>query len=229
MISNQLDRIIFVPVIHTDTESIDRARDVVREIRPDVVAVELDRQRYHQLMNQNPEDSVPNGAATGNVAEDLMLQIALLEKSLGETTGASAGAEMMAAIEEGRKIGCKIALVDRPIQETLQAIMQVPLDEIYRLTGMFPGVTQEIEEEDTVDLFAMLKDNEAVSSMMSQFETDFPGLYDALINQRDRYVANALFSILNDVEGKIVAILGAGHIEGVTAHLIRILSDTAGS
>ncbi|MHA2081127.1 MAG: hypothetical protein ACW99H_08290 [Candidatus Thorarchaeota archaeon] len=43
------------------------------------------------------------------------------------------------------------------------------------------------------------------------------------MEQRDQYVAKALHYILNDVEGKIVAVLGAGHIQGVKAALEKLL------
>lgn len=227
--ANSVDRVIFVPVIHTDTESVERARTIVREVKPEVVAVELDRYRYEQLMNPEMYQEEVQTPRTADAAEGLMLQIAMLEKMLGEMTGSAAGDEMVAAIEEGRAIGAKIALVDRPIQETLQAIQRVPLDEMYRLTEMIPGATEEIQNEGSQDFLSLLKKEGTIESMMEQFSTEFPGLFDALITQRDQYVANALQAILNDVEGKIVAVLGAGHIVGVSSTLAKKLRNSAGS
>ncbi len=212
------ERIVFVPVIHTDVESVEEARRVVREVRPVVVAVELDHDRYRQLMQPSEdEDNVTPGA--GDIAQELMQQLALLEKSLGDITGSDVGDEMLAAIEEGRAIGAKIALVDRPMTATVQAMMQVPVDEMYRLTGMLPDATEDIENGGASDLLAMLKEDGAVDDLMKQFREEFPGLANVLIEQRDRYVAKALHFILNDIEGKIVAVLGAGHIQGVKAAL----------
>jgi pheromone shutdown protein TraB len=130
-LSDEIHRVVFVAVIHTDTESVERAKETVKEVQPDVVAVELDRQRYQQLLD--PDKTMKNWepASTGDAAQDLIQHMAILEKSLGEMTGSNVGEEMLAAIEEGRKIGAKIALVDRPIHVTMQAITRVPLDEIY--------------------------------------------------------------------------------------------------
>jgi len=130
---------------------------------------------------------------------------------------------MLAAIEEGRAIGAKIALVDRPMITTVQAMMQVPVDEMYRLTGMLPDATKDIEEGGASDLLAMLKEDGAVDDLMEQFRSEFPGLANVLIEQRDQYVAKALYFILNDVEGRIVAVLGAGHIQGVKTALDLLL------
>lgn len=219
---NDSERIVFVSVIHTDVESVEEARRVVRETKPEVVAVELDHDRYNQLMNP-PEESEITAPSAGDMAQDLMHQLAILEKNLGEITGSDVGDEMLAAIEEGRAIGAKIALVDRPMAVTVQAMTQVPVDEMYRLTGMLPDATKDIENGGASDLLAMLKEDGAVDDLMEQFRSEFPGLANVLIEQRDQYVAKALHFILNDVEGKIVVVLGAGHVQGVKTALDQLL------
>jgi pheromone shutdown protein TraB len=221
-VAGESDRVVFVAVIHTDVESVEVARRVVRETKPDVVAVELDHDRYQQLLNP-PEKREIVVPGAGDMAQDLMQQLAILEQSLGAITGSDVGDEMLAAIEEGRAIGAKIALVDRPMTATVQAMMQVPVDEMYRLTGMLPDATKDIEDGGASDLLAMLKEDGAVEDLMKQFRLEFPGLSNVLIEQRDQYVAKALHYILNDVEGKIVAVLGAGHIQGVKAALEQLL------
>jgi pheromone shutdown protein TraB len=228
-LADDIDRVVFVPVIHTDQESVERAREAVRAVKPDVVAVELDHERYQQLMN--PEEDMQNWIPppTGNAVQNLMQHMASLEKNLGQMTGSEVGAEMLAAIEEGEEVGAKIALVDRPIQVTMQAIMKVPLDEIYRLMNLVPDATKEIEKGTGTDLLGMLKQEGAIEDLMTEFESEFPGLADALIHQRDAYVANALHTILNDVKGKIVAVLGAGHIDGVKSALDALSENDSGN
>ena len=140
-------------------------------------------------------------------------------------TGSNIGDEMLAAIEEGRAVGAKIALVDRPIQTTIQAMMQVPLDELYRLINMLPDATKDIETGGARDILEMLKMDGAVEDIMKQFKTEFPNLARVLIEERDLYVARALKFILNDVKGRIVVVLGAGHIPGVKETLENILAS----
>ncbi len=220
--AGESERIVFVSVIHTDLESVEEVRRVVRETKPDVVAVELDHDRYRQLMSP-PENQAAVSPISGDIAQDLMQQLAILEKSLSEITGSDVGDEMLAAIEEGRDMGAKIALVDRPMVATVQAMMQVPIDEIYKLTEMLPDATKDIKNGGASDILSMLKEDGAVDDLMDQFKTEFPSLAKVLIEQRDQYVAKALHSILNDVKGKIVAVLGAGHIQGVKTALEHLL------
>ncbi|MHA1772221.1 MAG: TraB/GumN family protein [Candidatus Thorarchaeota archaeon] len=227
--NSDFDRVIFVPVIHTDAECVQRVRNTIREHRPDVVAVELDRQRYEIMLNPPDEQASAESVPTGDMVQNLMQQFALLEKNLGDMVGSDAGAEMMAAIEEGKAIGAKTALIDRPLQVTMQALMQVPLDEIYRLAGMIPKLTDDAEGEDATEIMETLKEEEGVSEIMKQFRTEFPNISRALIDERDEYIARALKTILGDVDGKIVAVLGAGHIEGVKKRLRTLLQQEAAS
>ncbi|MDF1540635.1 MAG: TraB/GumN family protein [Candidatus Thorarchaeota archaeon] len=221
--AKEIERVVFVPVIHTDPDSVETARQTVLENRPDVVAVELDRMRYHQLTNPEQYENLEPNMESGHSVNDLMNQIALLEKNLGQETGAKAGMEMLAAIEAGREVEAKIALVDRPIDRTAQALAQVPLDEIYRLANLIPEATEDIEDGKGGNLMDFLKEDGAVEDLLSNFRKEFPVLATVLIEQRDAFIAQAILSIMNDVAGKIVAILGAGHIEGVKAQLNSLL------
>jgi len=223
-VSSLIDRVIFVAVIHTDLESVESVRKIVHEVKPEVVAVELDRERYQQLTNPSETDESQLPQMTGDSAQDLMQQLAFLEKSLGKVTGSNVGDEMLAAIQEGRAVGAKIALVDRPMQATIQAMMQVPLSELYGLINVLPDAAKDIEGGGALDILDMLKKEGAIEDIMQQFQTEFPGLTKVLIAERDEYVAKALRFILNDVKGKIVAVLGAGHIQGVKVALERLLN-----
>ncbi|TFG31660.1 hypothetical protein EU528_05615 [Candidatus Thorarchaeota archaeon] len=226
VVGSRSERIVFVAVIHTDLESVEEVRRVVRQVQPDVVAVELDHERYEHLSNPDAQGDLTTMPLTGDTAQDLMQQLAAMEQALGAITGSNVGDEMMAAIEEGRAAGAKIALVDRPMKATVQAMMRVPLDELYNLTNMLPDATKDIEEGGAFDLLEMLKQDGAIEDVLEQFRAEFPGLTRVLIEERDQYVANALHFILNDVEGQIVAVLGAGHIQGVKAALEKLLSDS---
>jgi pheromone shutdown protein TraB len=224
ILTDVMNRITFVPVIHTDHESVKRARKIVRDQKPDVVAVELDRQRYQELMAGGDREAPLS--MSGDTIHDLMQQLAVLEKNMGDMIGSEVGREMLVAIEEGRAIGAKIALIDRPISETIRAMQTIPLDEIYKLSGFITDVSDEIEEGEAVSLIDLLKEDGQVDNIMEQFKTEFPGLSDVLIRQRDLYVAKALEFLLKDVPGQIVAVLGAGHIEGVKQALVEILQSS---
>ncbi len=214
---HDIDRIILVPVIHTDSESVSRVREIIKLERPEVVAVELDHQRYQDLVGGSREGD--NGTPTGDGVLDLVRQLASLELSIGDATGSDVGAEMLAAIEEGRAIGARIALVDRPLSATMNALSRIPLDEIYGFLDIAAGTATSLQVEEAREMVASLKDKQTLADVMAEFRREFPSLCGVLIDDRDRYVATALLHILDDVSGRIVAVLGAGHVDGVRTHL----------
>jgi pheromone shutdown protein TraB len=81
VVGNQLDRIVFVAVIHTDLESVEEVRRVVREVRPTVVAVELDHERYEYLSNPSGQEEMTTMPLSGDTAQDLMQQLAAMEQT----------------------------------------------------------------------------------------------------------------------------------------------------
>ncbi|NTV24020.1 MAG: hypothetical protein HGA85_06660, partial [Nanoarchaeota archaeon] len=51
----------------------------------------------------------------------------------------------------------------------------------------------------------------------------YPGLYKVLIEDRNRHIAKGLVTLSRDNPNlKILAVVGAGHIEGIHAHLLRM-------
>ncbi len=223
-----IERLVIVPVIHTDNESTDRVRRVIREVRPEVVAVELDVDRYSHMVSA-AGDVTAMPPAGGDPVTDLMWQLATLEESIGVATGAGVGNEMLAAIEEGRAVGAKVALVDRPIAETMRELeRQVSLEEVYTFLDMAASAAQELGNCDAHEVVGELKTEDGVESVLKEFREQFPGMYAVLLEGRDRYVARALRQVLGDTTGKVVAVLGAGHVAGVRRALEEMCSGDHG-
>jgi pheromone shutdown protein TraB len=76
------------------------------------------------------------------------------------------------------------------------------------------------EGEDELDEFdpAELTDGDVVSAMMEEFRAFSPGGAEALIDERDAYIAHNLVD-LREAGYDVVAILGAGHRAGVESYL----------
>ena len=55
-----------------------------------------------------------------------------------------------------------------------------------------------------------------IDEMMEEFKDIAPGVYGALVNERDQYLAG---SIMNIPEDKVIAVVGAGHREGIVHYL----------
>jgi len=78
-------------------------------------------------------------------------------------------------------------------------------------------VVIEDEEFDEFDPEAMT-DTDVVSAMMEEFRRFSPGGAEALIDERDAYIAHNLVA-LREQGYRVVAVVGAGHREGIEAYL----------
>ncbi len=86
------------------------------------------------------------------------------------------------------------------------------------MLGLLVGVSiPEDEEFDEFDI-ERLTDEDVVTAMMAEFRRFSPGGAEALIDERDAFIAHRLLELAS--QGKsVVAVVGAGHREGIERYL----------
>ncbi|HHH30861.1 MAG TPA: TraB/GumN family protein, partial [Polyangiaceae bacterium] len=201
---------------HVSKQSVEEVQKVITEIRPDTVCVELDPMRYEALT----DDSRWRKLNIFDVIKQkkvlfLMASLALqaFQRRLGDQLGVKPGSELLAAVEAAEQIGAEVVLADRDVQATLKRTWRNLgfLNKMKVLTGLVVSVfdTEEISEQQVEDL----KNREHISDMMTEFAKAMPEVKGPLIDERDQY----LMSSIVEAPGKtIVAVVGAGHVEGMT-------------
>jgi len=83
--------------------------------------------------------------------------------------------------------------------------------------GVLAGFVPEEEELDELDIEEMT-DTDVVSAMMEEFRRFSPGGAEALIDERDAFIAHRLVA-LREAGYSVVAVVGAGHREGIERYL----------
>lgn len=207
---------------HVSQPSVEEVRTAILEGEPDVVAVELDPNRYYNLMNEkkgvteeNKKPKISEIIKGNNLTLFLVSAfLSYFQKKIGDDLGVKPGAEMMVAIESAEQVGAKIALIDRDIQITLQrALNQMSLWEklkfFYGILGSFFSKDDELEDLESI------KEGDTLAEVMEYFQEMSPKAYEVLVKERDAYMAQML---LNQ-EGDVVAVVGAGHREGIQHYL----------
>ena len=90
--------LVLVGTSHIARESVNEVEEVIRNESPDVVALELDKQRMYGLLNKNKSrPSIRNIRRIGVKGFLFSLVGAWIERKLGEKVGVSPGSEMLAA------------------------------------------------------------------------------------------------------------------------------------
>jgi pheromone shutdown protein TraB len=137
---------------------------------------------------------------------------------VGAGVGATVG--LFAALIAGAVGGAPLVPPGTPAAGVVDALlagalvglgMAVLLGLALRLTA--PDET-EVEEFDP----DRLTDTDVVTAMMEEFRRFSPGGAEALIDERDAYIAHELVR-LRDAGHRVVAIVGAGHQEGIERYL----------
>jgi pheromone shutdown-related protein TraB len=145
--------------------------------------------------------------------------LASVQRRLGEEYGVEPGSEMVAAMQEAEKYHLAIALVDRDITITLKrAWRTMGVREKFRVFWEFlkAMIGYDEEELDELDLKELMK-QDVISQMMEEFSTIAPSAAEALIHERDQYIAQRIFD--ESKKGRVLAVVGAGHLKGIQQQL----------
>jgi pheromone shutdown-related protein TraB len=216
------DNIILIGTAHISEESVNEVRQAIATYKPDIVAVELCQRRYDTITKKDKWENTPVTALIkSNNAYFMLAQTFLssIQRRLGEEYGVEPGSEMIAAMQEAKKNNIKVALVDRDITVTLKRAWQkMGIREKFRVIWEFLKAMLGYDEEELEDLdLKELMKQDVISQMMEEFSKIAPSAAMVLISERDQYIAKKIFEESN--KGKVVAVVGAGHINGIKKHL----------
>jgi pheromone shutdown-related protein TraB len=212
------NNIILVGTAHISKESVEEVKQVIEKYKPDIVAVELCKRRYEAITERDKWENTPvTHILKSNNAYFILAQTFLssVQRKLGKEYGVEPGSEMIAACEEAKSNNLEVALVDRDISVTLKrAWRKMGFREKTRLAWEFMKaiVGYDEEELENIDLKEIMKDD-VISALMKEFSEIAPSASEVLINERDKYIAKKIYE--ESKKGKVVAVVGAGHINGI--------------
>ena len=200
---------------HVATASVNAVKQNIEEWQPDIVAVELCQSRHDALTQERRLDKegllkvIKEGKAPMVLLQSLL---AAEQRKLGLDEGQQPGAELLAAVQAAQEYDLKVELVDRDIQTTLRrAWKKMSLKE---KLGLIWALLAEEDTDEELDLDKMLEDKDLLTSLMEELREVSPGAGSVLIDERDEFIARKISAIRGN--GKVLAVLGAGHLDGVS-------------
>lgn len=212
---------ILVGTAHVSRESTELVRRVVEAAQPDGVCVELDAGRYDALSKpQRFEQLDLRQVIASRQLPTLFanLLLASFQHSLGLKLGVRPGAELLEGARAAEAIGKPFYLCDREVRQTLRrAWGALSLwKKILLATALVESLfaRPEMSEADLREL----RERDAMTQLLEELSRAFPGLKRVLIDERDAYLAE---KIRRAPGAKLVAVVGAGHVAGLAAHLER--------
>lgn len=220
-------KITLIGTAHVSAESISEVENVISDVKPDCVAIELDEKRYESITNPDKYRELDIIKVLKRKEGFLLLAnivMASFQKRMGKNAGVKPGEEMVAAINKAKELNIPTALVDRPIQITFRRAWKKT--SAYGKTQLLSALLASGFSKDEIssEEIENLKQASEMDSMMKELSEVMPAVKQVLIDERDQYLASHIWK----AEGNnIVAILGAGHLPGVEAHLKKIAENQA--
>ncbi|MDP7621795.1 MAG: TraB/GumN family protein, partial [SAR324 cluster bacterium] len=212
-------KILLIGTAHISQSSVDEVNTVINQVNPDTVCIELCSSRYQAMLAKDQWKNMDIFKVIREGKSFLLfanLIMTAFQKRLGSRLGVKPGSEMFEAANVAEKLNSELVLADRDVKITLQRTwrgmrfwgkMKV-LGQL--LASLF--IREEISEEE----IEKLKESDALSEAMKMLAEQSPEMKRILIDERDQYMAE---KIRQSVGKLVVAVVGAGHVKGLTAEL----------
>ena len=207
---------------HVSAASVQAVEQAIASGQYDAVAVELDPQRLQALTN-------PNALAQLDLVEVIRkgrvalfaanLALAAYQRRLAEQLGIEPGAELKRAVELAKANDLPVHLIDRDVGLTFRRASQSLgfFGKIKLVMGLGAGLfSSEDVGEDEIE---KLKQGDMLESSFGEFANESPALYQAIIGERDRYMATRLREEHSSEQRNVLAVVGAGHLAGLARYL----------
>jgi pheromone shutdown-related protein TraB len=217
---------ILVGTAHVSKESVEEVREVILQEEPDRVCIEIDETRYNSLVKKQRWQNLNIGQVLRERKGFLLLANLVLssfQRRLGLEIGVSPGEEMLTAVKVCQEQGIPFGFADRDIQITLRRAWSH--SSFWGKNKMLAAMLSSIFTTEKLDAeeIEKLKTKNAFQNMMDELASYLPSVKEVLIDERDRYLATRIF---NAAGKKIVAVIGAGHVEGIIANLNALQEGT---
>lgn len=240
--------------LHVAQTSADMVRDVIEQVKPSFVVLELCEARIDSLLEQEVANVTLSDIVKESVSQKSVKVFAIglltwMQLKAAKITGNKLGGELAAAAKAGALCKSTIVLGDRLYAVTIQRIFD-KLKVWEKLTMVFVLLWEIL----TMSLFKLKdyihkseKEKGFIEDEMRKFSKHLPSLANVIINERDEYLAQTICEIarvgfssrhtssysMSDHRigqagrGKILAVVGAGHLPGIKKWLdIGGISDS---
>ncbi|HVU80966.1 MAG TPA: TraB/GumN family protein [Rhodanobacteraceae bacterium] len=215
---------VLLGTAHVSRASVDAVNALIEREPFDAIAIELCESRARGM--RDPEAfakmdlfQVIRTGKAGMVFASLALSS--FQQRIAEQYGIEPGAEMKAAMAAADARGLPLWLVDREIGITLNhAYRGVRFRDRMGIIGSLIASVFSREDIDEAEI-EKLKQGDILEGAFGEFARESKPLYEALIGERDRFMAARLReeSTQHPAAKRVLVVIGAGHLAGMEREL----------
>nr|WP_233041493.1 TraB/GumN family protein [Enterococcus faecalis] len=201
---------------HISKESAELVKNVINEVRPACVCVELDQKRYQKYTS--PEEWAKTDIIKIIKQNKLVVLFSNivyggLQRKLAKEKGTIQAGELIQALESAEDVGADIQLIDRDIQVTFKRMWRhLSFTQKPKLIMTFFSEFEDVETERLEDFL----ESDSFDNVFIQLSKKFPTIYNDMITERDKVMVTNLQNSKYDVN---VVVVGKAHIYGIKEKL----------
>ncbi len=215
IIKNKNSTIYLLGTAHISNRSKETVRKLATDLSPDIIAIELDDDRYQKLVDPLSYQNLDIARIIKESKVYLLIVNLILssyQKRLAKNLKSVSGVEMLEAINITKEKNIKLALIDRNINLTFQRLSASLsfIDKLKLINLLISALfdKQSISEKDLEEL----KSEDLLTKAINELALKFPKIKKYIVDERDMYLASKLKNLK---EEKILAIVGAAHVNGI--------------
>lgn len=224
----KVSNIILLGTSHVAKQSSLEIKSAIEEYKPEVVTIELDMDRFKSLMSKSKQKSkfsfkmIKEFGAGGFL---FALVASAIQSSAGKYLKIEPGIDMKTAYNEARKNKIPAALIDLNIKLTLKKISKLSfrrkISMFFKM--LFINFKKEHRQKLNFDLKSGVPSEKMISEVLKIIKIEIPDLYQILIEDRNIYMSKKLLELKKLHKGNILAVVGAGHLDGMVEYLEKEL------
>lgn len=212
-------KLFLIGTAHISQESVNLVEQTIASEQPDTVCVELDEKRCAALTEKRRWQALDlKEVIRKKQLSTLMINMlmASYQKKLGSQLGVSPGAELLAAVNTAKTHDIPVVLCDRDVRITLRRAWKST--SFFKKGYLFAALLGSLFDKTEVseEKLSELKKKDVLAELMDEMGDALPDVKRVLIDERDIYLAER---IRTSPGKKIVAVVGAGHVQGIIKHI----------
>ena len=213
--------VVILGTAHISQASVESVEALIDQEKPDTVCVELCNSRMRSIKDPEYWKKLDIFTVFKERKMYLLLSSLILssfQKKLGFGK-MKPGDEMRKAIEISERDNLKLIPVDREIQTTLKRAWGNVgfFSKSYLISALVASLL--VKEEVTEEKIEAMKTDDALKEIFSQLPGRFDQVKRIIIDERDEYLAEKIRRSAMDGSKKVVAVVGAGHLEGIIKYI----------
>ncbi len=222
--------ITIIGTSHIAAQSINEIRNSVQKHTPNIIAIELDKNRYKALLSKQKQNlSITAIKEIGFKGYLFAIIGRYAQKKLGTRVGIEPGSDMLEGIKQAKKHKLKLALIDQDMRITLKRFSKAfNYKEKYQLAkdifnAIFFGKRELKKLGITKFNLSKVPSKTLIKKLLKQFKNKYPNTYRVLVEERNHVMAKNIVKLMRKhPKKKILAIVGAGHEQRILELIKKI-------